>query len=239
MSVPGPTNWTDFDHNYTGTDYGDANGGISGNPATGNVTWGRDQKFFGLSIIGPSGTLHTIGLLEAFDETESTNSDFLDVAGTDQLEYELGTPRWNLSLQRMAPRGADMRQMMRKIYPNISTVDWRFLPLIVQGDFQYKNPVASASGAAGATPSVYEAATWQWHKCFVQTYRNILVPGTRGKMREEVSLIASGVSFFENGAKVYESNPYVWNGQFFTTTTAAAAPGALGAGGEAVGGKSA
>lgn len=228
MSAPGPmTDWSVYDSQYSGTAYGDSGGGQSGgsSPANGNVTWGRDQKFFGLSLIGPSGALNTVGLMEAFDETESTNSDFIDVAGTDQLEWELGTPRWSLSVQRMMPRGLDMRQLAIKAYNGaISTVDWRFLPFMVQGDFQYRNPTATDGNGK---PTIYEAATWRWHKCFVQTYRAIYIPGTRGKMREEVTLVGAGVTFFENGTKIYESNPYAYSGQFFTSVSNPANPSAF------------
>lgn len=214
-AVTGKTKWAQFSKNYANTAFNDS-ASTNGQNENGNVTWGRDQKHYCLSIVGQDGKPHTIGLMEAFDETESTNSDFIDVACTDQLEWELGTPRWSFSLQRMQPRGFDMRQLMRLIYPGINVVDWRYLPFILQGDFQYMNPTAVDSAG---NPYIYEAASWTYHKCFVQTYRNIPVPGTRGKMREEVSIVGSGVTFTENGVKKWETNPFVWGGQFFTSVS--------------------
>lgn len=227
--TPGPANWSVFNAGYSGTDYGDASsGGVgSGSPANGNVTWGRDQKFYKLALIGPDGKLHTVGLLEGFDENEATNSDFIDVACTDQLEWELGTPRWTYSLQRMQPRGADMRQLMLKLYPGITVVDWRFLPFILQGDYNYLNPTAVDSSG---NQQSYESATWMYHKCFVRNYRNIPVPGTKGKMREEMDIVGSGYTFLESGKKQFETNPYVFGGQFFTSVAGNQAGGGEGTG---------
>lgn len=214
----GPAKWSEFTQGYAGTQYGDASaGGVnSGDPSNGNVTWARDQKFYRLALVGPDGKLHTLGLMEGFDENEATNSDYIDVACTDQLEWELGTPRWTFTLQRMQPRGADMRQMMLKIYPGITTVDWRFLPFILQGAYNYLNPTAVNS--KGDQQS-YENAMWNYHKCFVRNYRNIPVPGTKGKMREEVDIVGAGYSFFENGTRLIQTNPYAYSGQFFTASS--------------------
>jgi hypothetical protein len=202
---------TDFDTMVTGN----SDGPFQQAP----FTLGRHNKWGYLCIWGPAtgvGKPLNLGLIQTFSVQETNDSSFLPQAGSDWLELQIGSRMWRGSCARYHVRGADMKQMVRRLYPKAQDVDFRYMPFVIAYFFDYAPPNGIS---VGTYTGGYEAVTWVFHKVIITDYTNDLITGPNRLLEERFNFISAGEEFQDmnqnSGAGNYRSTPAVWRGDYY------------------------
>jgi len=104
-----------------------------------------------------------------------------------------------------------MDEMILRLYPDATDVDWRDMPLVLSTRFKYQNYNGSKT---------YEQSEWRLRKAFVTDYRIDAIPNPTDVMRETITLIAAGrTRTFKDGSSIKVPDSIIGATYFSVPTT--------------------
>lgn len=150
-----------------------------------------------------------VGGVQVYGMREINNTSYAPSAGTDWNEKVIGQRLWQGSMTRWAPRGFDIKQILRKAHSGTGDIDFRFIEFDIMYDYDY----TEINGGKGID---HEA--WVYHGVTVVSYGPPSVEGPTGLLMETADIICRGETKYQGGTVAYSNYPGLYGGSLKATT---------------------